>query len=181
MLDRNSLRYAGFGLTFLSLFAAGWLTVQGRWFEAAIMAGFVFVAVLLGIWRDRLPSLFTFLFALAAVINALGYVLELWKSPFWFDEAVHVITPFAIVGAIAWILVKRDNAYPVTNPGGYLLKIVLIGLVIGVLWEGFEWAIGIVGNWNDTLLDLLMDGIGTLLAALFCLSAARSEQTKLGN
>lgn len=180
MLDSNGLRYAGFVLTFLSLLAAGWLALQGRWFEAAIMAGFVIAAVLFGVWRDRLPSLFTFLFTVAAAINALGYVLELWESPFWFDEAVHVITPFAIVAAIAWLLVKRDEAYPIDNPVGYLIKIVLIGLAIGLLWEGFEWIMGIVGTWKDTRIDLLMDTIGALLAALFCLAVARSDHTSLG-
>ena len=180
MVDSNSLRYSGFGLTFLSLVVAGWLLMQGRWSEAAVMAGFVLFAVAMGIWRDLLPSLFTFLFDVAAVINALGYVLELWENPFLFDEAVHVITPFAIVAAVAWILVKRDNAYPLINPAGYLLRILLIGLVTGLAWEGFEWAVGIVGTWTDTLIDLLMDGIGSLLAALFCLWAARSEQANLG-
>ena len=179
-MDSNALRYAGVGLTLLSLLAAAWLGLQGRWFEAAIMTGFVLAAVLFAVWRDRLPSIFTFLFTLAAAINALGYVLELWKTPFWFDEAVHVITPFAIVAAIAWILVKRDDAYPLKNPAGYLLKIVLLGLAVGVLWEGFEWAIGIVGPWKDTLLDLSMDGIVAFLAALFCLSVACSDQNDPG-
>lgn len=180
MLNSNGLRYAGFGLTFLSLLVAAWLALQGRWFEAAIMAGFVLAALLFSVWRDRLPSLFTFLFTVAAAINALGYVLELWKTPFWFDEGVHVITPFTIVAAIAWLLVKRDHAYPIKNPAGYLLEILLIGLAIGVLWEGFEWAIGIVGTWNDTLIDPTMDMLGALLASLFCLAVARTKQTDLG-
>ncbi len=179
MLNSDGLRYAGFGLTLLSCLAAVWLAMQGRWFEAAIMGGFVLAALLFASWRERLPSLFTFLFTLAAVINALGYVLELWKTPSWFDETVHVITPFAIVAAIAWLLVQRGVVGPTEQPVRYLLKIVLIGLGIGVLWEGFEWAIGIVGSWNDTLIDLLMDGIGAIFAALFCLWAVRSDQTNL--
>lgn len=178
-MNSNGLRSAGFVLTLLSLLAAVWLGLQGRWFEAGIMAGFVLAAFLFGVWRDWLPSLFTFLFTFAAAMNALGYVLELWKTPFWFDEVVHVITPFTIVAAVAWIMVKRDNAFPLKNPAEYPIKIVLIGLVVGVLWEGLEWAIGIVGTWNDTLVDLLMDGIGASLAALFCWSAARSELSDL--
>lgn len=181
MLDSNGLRNASIGLTLLSLLAASWLAIPGLWFEATIMGGFVLAALLFAAWRDRLPSLFTFLFTMAAVINAVGYVLELWKTPFWFDETVHVITPFAVVAAIACLLVRRDNVHPIKQPVTYLLKIVLIGLGIGVLWEGFEWAIGIIGSWNDTLLDLVMDGIGSSLAALFCLWAARNKQTNLSH
>lgn len=180
MLDNNGLRYAAFALTALSLLAAGWLALQGRWSEASIMGGFVAAAVLFGVWRDRLPSLFTLIFAIAAAINALGYVLELWASPAWFDEAVHVATPFAVVTAVAWMLVKRQDAYPRTHPARYMFKIVIIGLAVGVLWEGFEWVIGIVGSARDTLSDLLMDMIGAVLAAIFCLAAARSEETELG-
>ena len=179
MLDSNGWRYAAYCLTGIALIGAVYLALQGRWSEAAIMAGFVITAVLFARWRDRLPSLFTCLFALVAAINAAGYVFELFASPPWFDEFVHVITPFAIVAALAWIMIRRDDAYPVTNPAGYLVKIVLLGILIGVLWEGFEWLIGIIGTTRDTLIDLAMDTIGSLLAALFCLAAARSEETKL--
>lgn len=179
MLNSNGFRIASFGLAALSLGAAGWLALHRHWFEAVIMAGFVLVALLFGLWRERLPSLFTFLFTLAAAINALGYVLELWETPLWFDEVVHVFTPFALVAAIAWILLKRDDVNPSSNPVGYLLKIVAIGLAIGLAWEGFEWVIGIVGTWSDTVIDLAMDGIGSVVAALFCLWLARKEQAVL--
>lgn len=181
MLDSNAFRYGAYALTAAALVAAAWLATEQRWFEAAIMAGFVAAAVLFALWRDRLPSLFTFAFALVAAINAAGYVFELWRNPAWFDEAVHVVTPFAIVAAVGWLLVKRDSAHPRSNPAVYVLKILLIGIVVGIAWEGFEWLIGIAGSWNDTLMDLLMDSIGALLAAGFCLAAARSDQTRIGS
>ena len=178
MLDSNGFRYAGFGLTALALIAAAYLVLQGRWLDAAVMAGFVLGGVVLALWRDRLPSLFTFLFALAGAINAAGYVFNLWTTPAWFDEAVHVFTPFSIVAALAWILVKRDKALPSVRPGSYFLKIVLLGLAVGIAWEGFEWLIGIIGGTRDTVIDLAMDTLGAVLAALFCLWAAHSERTE---
>lgn len=180
MFDHNGWRYAGFVLAAIALIAAVYLALQGRWVDTGVMAGFVAAAVVFAMWRDRLPSLFTFLFALAATINAAGYVFNLFATPFWFDEFVHVITPFAIVAALAWLLIKRDDAYPVKNSGGYLIKIVLVGVLVGLLWEGFEWLVGIIGTSRDTLIDLAMDMIGSVLAALFCLAAARNEETKLG-
>ena len=175
MLDSNGWRYAGFFLTAVALLAAVYLALQGRWSDAAIMGGFVLAAVLFAAWRDRLPSLFTFLFALVAAINAAGYVFNLFQTPFWFDEFVHVITPFAIVAALGWLIIERgDN--PQNHPAGYVVKVVLLGILIGLLWEGFEWLIGIIGPFQDTLIDLAMDTIGSFLAALFCLAAARSDE-----
>lgn len=180
MLDSNGFRYAGFVLTALALGAAAYLALESRWTGAAVMAGFVLGSVLFALGRDQLPSLFTFLFAVAGAINAAGYVLNLWTTPVWFDEAVHLCTPFALVAALAWILVKRDDVSPQAKPAIYLMKIVLLGLAVGLAWEGFEWAVRIIGSTRDTLIDLAMDTAGALLAALFCLWAARSEAAKLG-
>ena len=180
MLDSNGWRYGAYCLTAIALFGALYLALQARWGGAAVVAGFVLAAVLFARWRDRLPSLFTFLFTVVAAINAAGYVFNLFASPVWFDEFVHVVTPFAIVAALAWILVRRDAAYPISNPAGYFVKIVLLGIGVGLLWEGFEWLVGIIGSTRDTLIDLAMDTAGSILAALFCIFAARSEDASLG-
>lgn len=105
--------------------------------------------------------------------------MSLFASPVWFDEFVHVITPFAIVAALGWLLISCSDGYPATSPTGYIVRIVLLGIAIGLVWEGFEWLIGIIGSTHDTLIDLAMDSFGSLLAALFCLAAPRSEATKL--
>lgn len=179
MFDNNVWRYAAFVLTALALGAAALLGVQGRWSDAAVMFGFVVAAVLFALWRDRLPALFTFLFTLVAAINASGYVFNLFATPVWFDEFVHVITPFAIVAALAWLLIDRDAAYPIASPTAYFLKIALLGIAIGLGWEGFEWLVGIIGTVHDTLIDLAMDTAGAVLAAFFCLAAARSSKAEL--
>lgn len=48
----------------------------------------------------------------------------------------------------------------------FLLGLLIIGLVLGFVWEGFEWVIGIIGDRHDTIVDLAMDGLGAILAAL---------------
>ena len=180
MPDSNTWRTAGVILTALALAGAAYLATQSRWGDAAVTAGFVVTAILFAIWRDRLPSLFTFLFTLVAAINAAGYVFNLFSSPVWFDEFAHVITPFAIVAALGWLLIRRGDGYPASSPTGYIARIVLLGIAIGLAWECFEWLVGIIGSTHDTLVDLVMDSLGSLLAALFCLATARSEETRLG-
>lgn len=153
---------------------AVYLVVHARYFDAAILFGFVAVAMAIGMWNDRVPALFTLLFGIVAAINAAGYVFNLWQSPWWFDEFVHVITPFALLGAIAWVLIERDMSNPTRNSATYFVKILFLGLLIGFAWEGFEYVVGIVGDQLDTILDLVADGIGSLFGAAFCLWAARA-------
>jgi hypothetical protein len=170
MLNSTALLWLALGIAMFALGASAWLATHGKIGEAALMAGFVVTAVAFGSSRPRLPPIFTLLFALAAGINALGYVLELWHNPVWFDEVVHVLTPFTIVAAIGWLSIKRTG-----KPSHYLAKMVLVGIALGLAWEAFEWMIGIIGTFQDTLLDLLMDTIGATLASWFSLSVYPSE------
>lgn len=163
----------GWGLAALVTLGAGWLLLQSRYGDAAVLFGFVTVAVAIGSWKDRVPALFTLLFGVVALINAAGYIFDLWNSPWWFDEFVHVITPFAMMGALAWLIIERDMANPTSNGPTYFAKILFVGLLIGFAWEGFEYVVGIVGDRRDTVIDLVADGIGSLLGAGFCLWAAR--------
>lgn len=83
-----------------------------------------------------------------------------------------------IVAAIVWLIVTRDGAAPHVQPWTYVGKILLIGVTIGGLWEGFEWAIGIIGSLHDSVIDLVMDMVGTALAAMFCFLAAGYEKRR---
>lgn len=95
------------------------------------------------------------LLALAALINGAGYAFTLWHDRTAFDEAVHCYTSFAIVAAVGRYAFPRSSS----------LALIIFGIAIGVGWEIFEWAIGIIGDPYDTMGDLLMDGLGAALAA----------------
>ncbi len=173
------LRHAALVLTASVVAGALYLLGQGRTLDAVVLSGFVLLSIGFALWQDRLPALFTFLFTVAAAINAAGYVFDLWVSPVWFDEAVHIFTPFVVVAALAWLLVRRDDAHPQRNGAVYFAKILFLGLLIGFAWEGFEYVATLIGDRRDTIMDLAMDAIGSLLAAVFCLYAARSDRTRL--
>ena len=174
-IDSEFWRRLSLALATLALAGAGYLAVLGRLADAAILSTFVVASFALALWRDVLPPLFAALFTTAAAINAAGYVFDLWRDPIWFDEAVHVLTPFVIVAAAGWLLIARNLVHPRANRLPYFLKILAIGLLIGLAWEGFEFLIGIVGSRLDSLIDLAMDLLGSLLAAAFCLHTARRE------
>ena len=110
---------------------------QGNWSNAIVLALFLIASIAFMSKDDRLPRLFDLLFAIAAVLNAGGWV---WN---WFE----VIGPY-------------DASF---------------GVAIGGLWEICEWSAGkilstaVIGSIDDTVTDLIMDTIGSVLAALLSL------------
>lgn len=178
LIDIPAFRWAAYGLAALSAAGAVYLLIGGEPGKALVLAGLVIGAVAFGLWHERVPDLFTLLLAVTALLNAAGYIFGLWDKVDWYDEAVHVVTPFAVVGLIAWILIARDMVQPRRNGLGYFAKVLFVGLLIGFAWEGFESAAGMAGSQRDTIVDLIADGIGSLLAAVFCLWAVREGNAR---
>ena len=168
VLDHRYYRTAAKALVLLLLGVAIYFVFVQRWYDAAAAGSLGLLgAAFLGA-RDRLPSLFNFLFLVAAAVNAAGYVFSLWKHPVWFDEAVHAGTSFTIMAAIAWLLLGRSQLSASGHTGRFIAAVVAIGIGLGIAWEVFEWVIGIIDGKRDTIVDLVMDTIGAVLAALFC-------------
>lgn len=129
-------------------------TKAAAWFaSAAIGAGSV-------VLRRTFPPFLGLLLTLAAMVNTAGYVFHLWHQRTSFDEAVHGFTFFAGTASAGWFFLRRTP-----HLQGLYWKAALVGLMVGLAWEGFEWAIGIVGDTRDTVIDLLMDVVGALAAA----------------
>lgn len=179
MLNQTWMRGASIALAAAAALCAAYIALSGALIEAAILAALVIGALAMLLWQDKLPALFTLMFTAVAALNGCGYAFTLWGRPFWFDEVVHLVTPFVVVAAIAWILIRRDEAEPAHNKASYFTKVLVLGLMIGFAWEGFEYLAGIVGSRRDTASDLVMDGLGALAAAAFCLWAARQPNTRL--
>lgn len=174
-LDRGAYRHASLLLLAVLATAAVGFAVEGSWFRAAAVGalavlGLTFIAV-----KNRLPSIFTLLFLLAGIVNMAGYLFDLWRSPLWFDEAVHGYTSFAIAAAIGWAMLARTALLAEAKGWKVTLSVTLIGLVLGAAWEVFEWIIGIIGSPADTVIDMVMDVIGAILAGLFCAWASEQD------
>lgn len=171
-LDKTAYGYASYVLLALVFAGSVYAALQADWIEALalfalVAGGLAFIAV-----RDRLPSLFTLLFVLAGLINALGYVLGLWRSPLWFDELVHIYTAFTVTAAMGWLLFKHKQWHAKERPLHFVAFVTALGIAIGFAWEGFELAIGIIGTTRDTIIDLICDSVGAVAASLFCVWAA---------
>lgn len=107
--------------------------------------------------------------ALLLLANLAGYAFDLYGAFWWFDRVLHAGTLFAITLWLALILCA-----PALNPDRPLIVAALIagaGVAVGAWWEVAEWALDavapgdVIKGKNDTLVDILMDTLGAVLAA----------------
>jgi hypothetical protein len=145
---------------------------QGKWQNALGLALFLVASLAFVVMVDRLPTLFDFLFVLAALLNAGGWVLGLFYQPGLYDKIVHAFTNFAVTLALSFLAYSSMLIIFRNHKLLYLLTITSLGIAIGALWEVAEWTAGIVlsteviESLNDTIIDLIMDSLGAAIAAL---------------
>jgi hypothetical protein len=166
--------WVGQALLTIAVIAAA---MQTNWLNALGLFCFLAASFVFVIRDDRLPTLFDFLFVLAALLNAIGWVWGLFGMPGLYDEIVHAFTSFAIALALSFLVYRPMLGIFRQHRVLYLLTITSFGLAIGALWEICEWtagqilAIEVIESLDDTIIDLIMDTLGSALAAVTSLWA----------
>jgi VanZ family protein len=120
----------------------------------------------------------------AILVNAAGYILDLYDRFWWFDDAVHAYTSFTLSLLLALLLYGRVLDGARTHSVLFVLAVAVLGGGIGALWEIAEWGYdqwvpenAILGK-TDTIIDLILDTIGSLAAGLVSLWMIRSSAKK---
>jgi len=121
--------------------------------------------------------------AVALVANIGGYAFDLYQAFWWFDRVLHSGTMLAITFWLAVIVF----APPLKTGSPVLLffLIAAVGVAIGALWEVAEWVFDMVApsdvikGKNDTVLDIIMDTIGALIAACMALYFIKSTPSAI--
>ncbi|MHC0067721.1 hypothetical protein ACWATR_33320 [Nostoc sp. UIC 10890] len=167
---------AWIGQALLTIFVIA-AAVQGKWSNGLGLAFFLVVSFVFVIRDDKLPTLFDFLFVLAALLNATGWVWNLFGMPGPYDEIVHAYTTSAITLALSFLVYGSMLNIFRNHTVLYLVTITSFGIAIGALWEVTEWSAGkilntqVIESLDDTIIDLMMDSLGAGLAALISLWA----------
>lgn len=143
---------------------------QGRWHGVLVLTGFTIAELVFLLKSDRPPALVNLLVVMAGLVNAAGFVWDLYQKLWWFDEAVHLYTLFALtlllgtVGRRSLLTGARDHRLLA------ILAVASFGVAIGALWEIAEWGYdrftpgnSIKGK-RDTIIDMIMDSIGAVIA-----------------
>jgi hypothetical protein len=108
------------------------------------------------------------LLAVCTVLNAAGFVWDMFEPVPLYDELAHVITPFTLVAITAEIIyrVGGDEEF-FDTPRHALITGSLIGFIGAVGWEGIEVLIdyfhpaaGIDNALPDTIFDILLGLLG---------------------
>lgn len=119
------------------------------------------------------------LFVFAIIVNIAGYVWDLYDRFWWFDEALHLYTSFALTLALALRLYSRGLAAVRDAKLVLALTVASVGIAVGTLWEVGEWGYDqfvptdvILGK-TDTIVDLMLDTAGAAAAALVILGMVK--------
>jgi len=113
------------------------------------------------------------------VANIAGYAFDLYGKFWWFDRALHAGTTLAgTLGLALFVFAKginKDRLSPVL----IVLLLASVGIALGALWELAEWVFDqiapgdIIKGKHDTLLDIVMNTAGAVLAGVLALKLTR--------
>jgi drug/metabolite transporter superfamily protein YnfA len=116
-------------------------------------------------WRVRaLPRRLDAAPILATLLSSPGYGVNWFYGANPYDEVVHLLSG-ALAGAVFGALLAVDGA-----PRGRARRALLglgFGLALGIAWEVFEAAAGLIGDRIDTASDIALTAAGGTLAALW--------------
>lgn len=173
MIDHPYLRTASWFMM-AGLVAAGAYALRDDIAEGAVLLGLAVAGGVALHFQRALPSGIMLLLIVAATVNAAGYIIGLWHERTMFDEFVHAFTTFAGMTALIWMATRNGRLLHGASALCVVASALLAGLILGLVWEGFEWVIGIIGNQRDTVVDLAMDCLGAVTAGvLFTVFQAR--------
>ena len=109
--------------------------------------------------------------ALVLLVAAWANALDLYVLTPPIDIPVHLLLN-GVIAALAVVLFQRVDLLPALPPRALVLVTVAVGVTAGVLWELGEWAgnrfldPSILVGYDDTIGDLVVGGMGALLAGL---------------
>lgn len=148
------------------------VAVQG-WTGAPVLALFALLSAVGLRASPPVPAFYALLFAACCVANAAGWIWNLYSRIWWFDEALHFLTPLSIVAGLVLAGVRRGWLGRPKSLARSVVISVLVGLWLGLAWELAEapfqdFALG------DTVSDLVFDLLGSVAAGGVVWRALRS-------
>ena len=149
-------------------FTIAWLLIEGAIAQFIIVTLFFGLSFAYLLRDERRPILFDLVFALAALLAAIGYTSGFLESVTYYDKVTHTFMTFSV--SLAFFFLFYAGSVPRRRAISLATSVFTLGFTVGALWEVFEWGTGIGGGGlSDTITDLMVDGGGALAAALVAL------------
>jgi len=129
-----------------------------------------------------IPVALEFLLFLALFLHVGGGALGLYNIFGAWDMLTHFVSTFmlALIGITLFYMVNHHWGSLRMTPGMVVLVTMVLAMSLGLIWEGMEWAadkmfdIRAQDGMGDTLMDLVMDAIGGIAAALLAVRWVRN-------
>jgi hypothetical protein len=147
---------------------------NGHWLSLLQLAFFLGGAAYLMFFDGGLPPLLKFLFVLAALINAVGWIWDEYTKIVWYDEVAHLYTTFAITLALGCLAYRRAATYLRDRHVDHFIVVLSFGVAAGALWEVIEWIILLREFRDSPVSDIVYDSLGAIGAAGLSVWFARS-------
>lgn len=112
---------------------------------------------------------------LITIFHVVASRFYLYDELWWVDIVMHFLGGLWVVLFSLWTLFFSGffSFNLKKSKKTFLTVAVSVALIIGIIWEIFEFQTGITflgpGYWEDTILDLVMDTLGGLVSAFYCL------------
>jgi hypothetical protein len=115
-----------------------------------------------------------------AIIYALSIFYSLFYEIWWLDIPMHFLGGLWIALLSAWFFSHFSFFYSRKGNTKFVWStLVFLVILIGVLWEIFEYTTGIAAlpseYWFDTLLDMVMDFLGVVVGAWYIVHIFKKE------
>jgi hypothetical protein len=146
------------------------------WIYSGIFcAAFAFMPFLVRRYTGlSLPIALEFLLFLALFLHVGGGALGIYSMFGAWDIVTHFVSTFmlALVGITLVYLANHHWGLMRMTPGMVVMATMVIAMAMGFAWEGMEWAadrlfaIRAQDGISDTVMDLVMDAVGGLAAAV---------------
>lgn len=125
-----------------------------------------------------------FFILLIAVLHITAMELYWYWHFLWLDILMHFLGGLWVALASFWILgVFNGHASYIQNKKQAIVFGVASALFIGLFWEVFEYVTDIAvtseAYWPDTILDMIMDGLGGVLAGLYAWNILRKQKSSM--
>lgn len=147
--------------------------------EPAFRFAVVFGLLLVPRWTN-VPRPFQGVFCVALVVATWAGASHWYELAWWVDVVIHFFVP-GVTAAMTYFILAHFHRLPdlddrvfVRHPSAVAIVVAALGLAIGALWEMYEWtavalfpSVSIETDYNDTILDLAMGGVGSLFASMF--------------
>ncbi len=151
-----------------------WELLSGDAVGALSTAIFIVLSFAYLLREEKLPNVFDMLVALSALLNAFGFVFDLYRGIPLYDEVAHAVTVFSLSLASLYLF-YRDAIDPARRLA-MATAIFTLGVTAGSLWEIAEWTTGyifeanVVFGLSDAITDLIANSTGALVAAFAALA-----------